>query len=354
MRSAPKLLARLPAQSPFPRNALLLALFALMLLPGCSRRTQPREAAYVTVPQVYLRDRIAAVYNRVALAKNGERLEVLEHSRRFVRVRTADGKEGWVEERYLVGQDVFDQMQKMAADNRDTPVMAAGITDNDTNIHIAPGRDAQHLYQLKAGSRVQILKRGTAPKPQPATVPVREDVSRKAAPPQPVLEDWWLVRDPEGRVGWVLARMVDIDVPLDVAQYAEGQRIVGAFVLDQVQDGDKKVPQYLMVLTEAHDGMPFDYNQVRVFTWNLRRHRYETAYRERKLFGVFPVTISHANFDKEGDLPVFLLHVQDDTGKVVERKYKLNTPIVRRVLSPSEEAEKAAHPAPRRSRRHPR
>jgi hypothetical protein len=51
---------------------------------------------------------------------------------------------------------------------------------------------------------------------------------------------------------------------------------------------------------------------------------------------------------------VFILHVQDDTGKVVERKYKLNTPIVRRVLSPAEEAEKAAHPAPRRSRRHPR
>jgi len=26
----------------------------------------------------------------------------------------------------------------------------------------------------------------------------------------PVLEDWWLVRDAENRVGWVLARMVDI------------------------------------------------------------------------------------------------------------------------------------------------
>ena len=175
MRLGPKLVARLTAPS---RNLLLLALFALLLLSGCSRRTQPKEVAYVTVPQVYLRDRVAAVYNRVALAKNGERVEVLEHSRRFVRIRTAEGKEGWVEERYLVGQDVFDQMQKMAADNRDTPVMAAGATDNDTNIHIAPDRDAQHLYQLKAGSKVQILKRATAAKPQPPTVPVREDVSR--------------------------------------------------------------------------------------------------------------------------------------------------------------------------------
>ena len=79
--------------------------------------------------------------------------------------------------------------------------------------------------------------------------------------------------------------MVDLDVPLDVAQYAEGQRIVAFFVLNEVQDQDKgevkKVPQYLMVLTEPKDGLPFDFNQVRVFTWNVKRHRYETAYRER-------------------------------------------------------------------------
>ncbi|MGE5725079.1 MAG: SH3 domain-containing protein [Acidobacteriota bacterium] len=354
MKSAPTLLARKPAQ-PGISAAVLLLLFSALLLPaGCSRRGKAQENAYVTAPQVYLRDRIAAVYNRVTLVKNGERVQVLEHSRRFVRVRAGDGKEGWVEERYLAGQDVFDQTEQLASANRNTPLVATGITENDTNIHITPGRDTRHLYQIKSATKVQILKRATAAKPQPAILPVREDASGKNAAPKPVLEDWWLVRDPQGRVGWVLARMVDIDLPLEVAQYAEGQRIVGAFVLNQVQDGDKKVPQYLMVLTEPHDGMAFDYDQIRVFTWNLHRHRYETAYRERKLFGMFPVTISQENFDQEGVLPVFTLQVQDDSGKVVERKYKLNTPIVRRVLSPAEEAEKAAHPAVRRPRRRSR
>lgn len=354
MKSAPTLLVRKPAQ-PGISAAVLLLLFSALLLPaGCSRRGKAQENAYVTAPQVYLRDRIAAVYNRVTLVKNGERVQVLEHSRRFVRVRASDGKEGWVEERYLAGQDVFDQTEQLASANRNTPLVATGITENDTNIHITPGRDTRHLYQIKSATKVQILKRATAAKPQPAILPVREDASGKNAAPKPVLEDWWLVRDPQGRVGWVLARMVDIDLPLEVAQYAEGQRIVGAFVLNQVQDGDKKVPQYLMVLTEPHDGMAFDYDQIRVFTWNLHRHRYETAYRERKLFGMFPVTISQENFDQEGVLPVFTLQVQDDSGKVVERKYKLNTPIVRRVLSPAEEAEKAAHPAVRRPRRRSR
>jgi hypothetical protein len=101
------------------------------------------------------------------------------------------------------------------------------------------------------------------------------------------------------------------------------------------------VSQYLVLFTEPKDGLPFDYNQIRVFTWNVRRHRYETAYRERNLDGVLPVTVSQENFDKEGVLPVFVLRVKDDAGKIVERKYKLNTPMVHRVLGPGEVKETA-------------
>lgn len=86
-----------------------------------------------------------------------------------------------------------------------------------------------------------------------------------------------------------------------------------------------------MLLTESRDGMPFYYNQARVFTWNVKRHRYETAYRERNLNGVLPATVSHEDFGKEGDLPTFVLRIKDAGGKTVERKYKMNTPIVKRV-----------------------
>ena len=151
------------------------------------------------------------------------------------------------------------------------------------------------------------------------------------------------MRDDQNRVGWVLARMVDVDVPLDIAQYAEGERFVAFFVLDQVPDNDKgiqkQIPQYLCVLTEPHDGLPYDFDQIRVFTWNVKKHRYETAYRERNLNGVLPVTLSQENFEREGNLPVFVIRVKDDAGNVTERKYKLNTPIVRRVLAPGEQKE---------------
>jgi uncharacterized protein YgiM (DUF1202 family) len=285
---------------------------------------------------------VAAIYNRVGNVKNGERVEVLEHEKRFARVRTATGIEGWIEQRFLVDEKIFDELQKLTQENQNDPVQAPGVLRNETNMHVTPGRETEHLYQLASGAKVALLKRATAEK-QPGTAPALRAPKRpgaKAAAAGPLLEDWWLVRDDHGRVGWVLSRMVDVDVPLDIAQYAEGQRFVAFFVLDEVPDEDKgvhkQVPQYLCILTDPHDGLPYDFDQIRVFTWNTRRHRYETAYREHGLDGILPVTVTKENFDKEGTLPVFILQVKDDAGNVRERKYKLNTPIVRRVLAPGE------------------
>jgi SH3-like domain-containing protein len=348
----PTLLERLDSSRPrfsrlFRCAAAGILTITLTLLAACGRgRQRVLEVGYVSAPQAALRDQVAAVYNRVGTVKNGERVDVIDRDRRFVRVRTASGVEGWIEQRYLVDQKTFDGLQKLTQDNQEDPVQAPSVLRNDTNLHLTPGRETEHLYQLAAGAKASILKRATAEKEIGGAVAVRpaEGKPGKTAG-GPILEDWYLVRDQQGHVGWVLARMVDIDIPLDVAQYAEGQRFVAFFQLDQVEDVDKgvhtMVPQYLCVLTDPHDGMPYDFNQIRVFTWNTKKHRYETAYREHGLTGVLPVTVGKQNFDKEGTLPIFTIRVRDDAGNVTERTYKLNTPIVRRVLAPGEEAARA-------------
>lgn len=310
------------------RKTLLLIVAALSLS-ACGHHQRVLEIDYVSAPQVVLRDQLAQVYTKVGTAANGERVEVLDRDRRFAKVRTASGVEGWVEQRYLVTEQVFQAFQSLAQESKGASAVGSAVTRNETNLHVTPGRDTDHLYQLAQGAKVSVLKRATVVKGLPGAI-ARPTASGKAA--APAMEDWWLVRDASEHAGWVLGRLIDLDVPLDVAQYAEGQRIVGCFVLSEVTDQDKKVPQYLMLLTENKDGMPFDFNQARVFTWNLRRHRYETAYRERGLNGVLPATVSHESFGKEGDLPTFILRVKDAAGNVVERKYKMNTPIVRRVI----------------------
>ena len=181
---------------PNPKRCLfLLVLAGGLLLSACGRGRRVLEVVYITAPQVVLRDRVAPVYNKVGLARNGERVEVLDRERRFVKVRTSSGAEGWIEQRYTITQQVFDQLQKLAGDNRNDPVQAPGITRNETNLHLEPVRDSEHLYQLNQGAKLFILKRATTEK-EPAAPPGTQ--SNKEAP-QPVMEDWWLVRDAEGQ-----------------------------------------------------------------------------------------------------------------------------------------------------------
>ena len=377
----------------------MLAAFVLFAAASaCKRATLVQhQYMYVSAPETSLRDRVATMYNKIGTVHNGDRVEVLEKQRRFLRVRTDSGQEGWIEERSLVPQDVYDAFKKLEQDSNSQPVQAHGTTRAELNMHDTPSREGDHLYQLKDGEKVDILKHATAPKNQPKPVaanavqtgksgaskskqpptpagnPPGQVVQPQAAqpeqtppapaaqpgktshatgkakeaePPKLVMEDWYLVRTSSGRVGWVLLRMVDLDIPLDIAQYAEGQRIMGYFVLNTVPDGDKQVPQYLVMLNEPKDGLPWDFNQIRVFTWGRIRHRYETAYRERNLEGHFPAKTGHAVFGKEGDLPTFTIHKETDDGQMVDITYKLNGPIVRKVLTPEEEAaERSRHAA---------
>ena len=84
------------------RRILSILLSACLLLSvGCKRNETPKEKVYVAAQQVNLRDRVADVYNKVGLVKNGDALDLLERSKnkRWLRVRSADGTEGWITER---------------------------------------------------------------------------------------------------------------------------------------------------------------------------------------------------------------------------------------------------------------
>src|ERR1700692_5026397 len=128
--------------------ALALASFILLGISGCNRRGhRVLEVNYVAAAQAGLRDQVSTMYNRVGTVKNGERVEVLDRERRFSRVRTAAGIEGWIEQRYLVDQTTYDAVQKLTQDNLRDPVQAAATLRNETNLHLAPGRETDHLYQ---------------------------------------------------------------------------------------------------------------------------------------------------------------------------------------------------------------
>jgi SH3-like domain-containing protein len=307
---------------------ILPVLLLLVVMSGCNRlRPKPvKEYVYVIAKETFLRDRVAAVSNRVANVANGQRLEVVERGRRFLKVKTDKGELGWIEEHGVIDQDTYQQFADLAKQHANDPVISTATLRDDLYLHVKPGRQAERFYLLPENDKLQMLVRASVQKatpPQAAPKPVVKTDGEKSldkgapAPQPPALEDWWLVRDSQGRVGWMLSRRLDVDVPDTIAGYAEGQRIVGAYQLTTVNDPDsslpnRQVPEYVTVMSPYKDGLPYDFDQLRIFTWNVKRHRYETAYRQRNLQGYLPVKVGMQTFDKIGAVPVFSIKTATD------------------------------------------
>jgi hypothetical protein len=358
---------------------LTLGFVLLGMMAGCSK-FRPKPAAvyvYVSAKQTFLRDRVAAVSNRTATVANGDRLQVMDHGRRFVKVQTDKGVQGWIDERGVITEDLYSGFDKLKQQYKDAPVVASGVTRDESYLHLKPGRDASdRFYLLPEGEKLKLLARATLLKPLPPGTKVTKPVGKPGAPEEPPapppMEDFWLVRDSHGNTGWMLSRLMDVDAPDSLTRYAEGQRMIGAYVLTTVNDPDaeqenKNIPIYVTVLGPYKAGLPYDFDQVRVFTWNVKKHRYETAFRDRNIEGYLPVTVTMAK-DPYGKsplagtaVPTFSYRVlageapavvpDPVTGAVVPAKtvtktYRLETNVVRRLLQPGMPAPLEAHPEP--------
>ncbi len=335
--------AFLPGKMPFSasrvRRLLPGTLLALLLLQGCGRfgPHKPREYVWVWAKETYLHDRVAPVNNRVATVVNGERLQVIEHGDRFLKVSTAKGQVGWIEEHGVIDQRVHDEFAQLQQEHEHDPAVTTATLREDYWMRDAPGRTSDRFYLLPENAHLQLLVRASVPKPiPPQALPLVVERTGGTAkntpgtPPAPDLEDYWLVRDSAGHVGWVRGRTLDDDVPDAIDGLSESQKVVAAYVLRTVNDPDSnvpggQVPEYLTLLAPWQDGLPYDFNQIRVFTWNVRKHRYETAYRERDIEGYFPVTISQQAFGNQQE-PVFTFRVASTAGASIDAKTGLLNP----------------------------
>jgi hypothetical protein len=361
----------------------------MALLSGCGhfRPSSSAKYVYVSVKRMYLRDRVAVVANRVAEVKNGERLTVLQQVPRFLKVKTPDGAVGWIEEHAVIDQSEYDAFHNLAKQHASQTPVATAVLYNELYMHLTPGRTTPRFALLAPNTKVAMLERASVPRytasnvlglPVPAAknpAPRHEKVHKESFEsrfvPSVPMEDWWLARDAAGQTGWMLARDFQVDVPEDVAQYAENERMVGAYVLRTVSDPDSgkpdgQVPEYLTVLTPYKQGLPYDFDQVRVFTWDTRRHRYGTAFRQHDIVGFFPVKVTLEDpKDPNGPQPTFSFQIAEgdnvsldpETGmpraaQLKTVRYRMEGNLVRPVL-PQGVKPAAANGAVRSRAKHP-
>jgi hypothetical protein len=327
------------------QNLRPLVCFALCAgLAGCIDSRPPAAGQVFAGPsELILREDINPKSKPTGTVHHGDRLDVLQQRRRMYKVRAATGVQGWTDERNLMSVDRMQALSQLEEQARRWPSQGAATTFDLLNVHTEAQRFSPSFLQIKPGENFDIIAHQTAPrteprhaalvKPQPRVEPSHKtsakprrtppppeppapkpppdwvDLSEQRQPaPTPLPElktptkqvekeptpedDWTLIRTSSGAAGWVLTSRIFLTIPDEVAQYAEGHRIVTYFSLGHVHDADKDADKETWLWTTVRAGKhPYDFDNVRVFEWNPHRHRYETAYIHKNVEGFMPIVV---------------------------------------------------------------
>ncbi len=355
----------------------------LLALSSCGEVDRPGASgsggeAYVGPMTLPLRSELTPKSAASATVKHGDKVQILQRRRRFARVRAPGGAEGWVDARQLMRPDQVEDLRKLWQIAATMPSMGSASVWDKLNIHTQPNRMSPSFDQISEQGRVDVLwqvlvpkgeyndpgidppeqkkvqkakpkakkeKEAKKPKVEPPPPPPAPklpnnwlELSKSAMPedlapepkadpdpePPPVqMEDWSLVRTKEGKAGWVLSRSLTLAIPDEVAQYAEGHRITSYFALSDIQDGGQIRHDWLWT-TQSGKLKDYQFDGFRIFTWNTRRHRYETVYRERNLTGYFPVEVTKVEVTEGKQtvkVPGFRILAAGDNGAIVRKTY---------------------------------
>jgi hypothetical protein len=333
------------------KRRLLIAVPLLALVTLAAWMLRPKHEtlgeAFVSEKVAPLLSGIAQVREQVATLHYGERVDVVGKRNDYVKVRTNAGTVGWVESRQLMEPAVWQRSVKLLDQTRGMPLQARGRTKVSTNLRVQPGRTEPRLYKFGRNAPVEIVGRAVADWVQAA------DEKEAANEPQETKkEDWFLVRGvatrPPGEAaaraaestnttqpgdqttpiaGWVVARFVELDLPDPVREGVSSANIrpVAWFELNRVSDPSGNKPQFLVAAARGPEGQVCDFTALRVYTWYVKKSRYETAFIENNLCGQLPVRLGKG---PKGE-PEFRFRVMD--GNKEERVYRLNQTVVRRV-----------------------
>ena len=367
-----------PLNRLFPgRITFLTVLILLTIACGPQQDRSPAIGqAFVGPVSLNLRQDLSTKAPVSAVVHHGEPLDILEFKRRFIKARTAGGITGWTDIAQLMTPEQMADLRHLAEDAAKYPSQGTGTTFEVLNVHTIPSRNSPSFLQVPEGGKVDVIGHKVTPRVQAATTltppPPKPRQSRKkskekgsakvpppsmppaprpptnwqdlsktqaapaetkptpppaAAPPAAPLpkDDWTLIRTKDHRVGWVLSRMVNMAIPDDVAQYAEGHRITSYFPIGDVQDEDQLKHNWLWT-TIGKGPRDYEFDSVRFFIWSRRHHRYETAFIQRGVVGHYPVEVNNA-----GQNPAFSIIIDDDDGQLIRKTYTFNGYRVNRI-----------------------
>jgi SH3-like domain-containing protein len=256
---------------------LLSVSLLFLFVVSCAPRPEPvLDEGTVIAKNASLRLKNSSTSRTLRVLDTGDKVDVLEHQDNWYRVRYGSDVEGWMEESTVVTNEMKDRIKKLVAESQNLEPQNTAVTKQGVNLRLEPGRSTAIIRRLESGTRVEVIDRVTKPKPG-------SDSSH----------DMWIkVRPAPAEVGWVLAGTLEFDIPSEIAQYSEDYIYAAVKMINRVQDPlAGQINWYVIGERKPATDANIDFQGVRVFTWNMKKHRYETAFRTRGMRGVYPLEI---------------------------------------------------------------
>jgi hypothetical protein len=288
------------------------ALVPVLLVPlaACSPKGPPSLGeATVNVRNASLRSRDSSTSRTLRVLEPGMKVEILEQQGSWYRVRLGE-MEGWMSASTLLTDDMRDHIQEGVSAAIGQVPQNTGTLARDANLRVDPGRNTAVLRLVPERSPVEVLERRTIPK---EGGPGRADA-------------WLKVRTSPTEIGWLLYTFVEFDVPDGIAPYTEDYIYSAVKTLNSIEDPVAGTIRWYVVGERRPGSDPeLDFTGIRVFTWNMRKQRYETAFRKQGLRGVYPLEVGQV-----ANNPTFRIYELDANGKTKQRRdYVMNGVIVR-------------------------
>lgn len=314
-----------------PKRLLVLFVVVAALAVGLWLRFRPKPIgeAFVARRQITLWSRLGQVREEVTQVGYGQRVAIYERRDNHLRVRSAAGFTGWVSAEQVMEPDLWRNVTQLVDQARAMTAQARGHTKVTSNLRLEPSRESPRVFQLRPQSPLEVLGRSVAERP--ANAAPSSSGSAEAESSGPRREDWLLARGESDEgialAGWVLGRFIELDLPDPLRDLGSGIRFIAWRELNRVLALDGEKPQYVAAGVVGGEGQPCDFTHLRVYTWDSKRGRYETAYVESRLCGKLPIDVEAAPAG-----PIFRFAVSGSPSDE-PRAYQMRHTLVRR-LSP--------------------
>jgi hypothetical protein len=236
----------------------------------------------------------------------------------YYRAHTRDGREGYLEQKVVGGQEIILKTQELRRSIEGMPPQAEGVIHTKANFRLEPGRQYEVIETLPPGKKFEVYERVVSLRRPREKMTKRDNAGNRgasledASSAEETLDDqvkkdvWYKVKIEDGRVGYIYTHNMRLTPPEDIARLVPFMRMVGWRTVSTTDDPDQGAKKnYIVAYAPIGKDPGCDYTRLYYMNWSTRLKRRSPGW-QLAINGVLPITNYH--FEGKPGFSVRYLH----------------------------------------------